>query len=273
MNLSWKEFFVHKNKAIYFQSLALGIYIVLGIFFMLWQRKYALLPYILVYSISLDLLIGWLRTRKIQAIWSGWITASAMFMLIDSTKLWIYLFGVTVALIGKALIRFDGRHVFNPANLGVIAIITIFPNFASPILSQWNGDFGFIAFLFCLSVSVSYMANRLPLVLAYWGGFILLATLGSWTIGWQGPFLIGTLFGAPALIFANHNITDPRTSPDEWRLQILMGLLIAGFDLLFRHFTILFPQFYALAIVTAAAPLLNYSRPKQEALELVEPIR
>lgn len=217
------------------------------------------------------------------------IAALACAMLLyGNQRLMPTLFAVTVAICGKYLLRLrvDGypRHLFNPSNLGISATLVLFSTsvaIAPPY--EFTENVGSVldwlipgGILMAGSMINGKLTGRMPLILAWAGGFVLQAVIRAVLFDHSLASGLLTMTGVAFILFTNYMITDPSTTPERPRDQVLFGLSAAAVYgvLLVTHIT--FGLFFALTIVCAARFVLTYlrspRRPAQpEAPSVTEP--
>ena len=144
---------------------------------------------------------------------------------------WIFAATSAVALLSKYLIRFRGRHVFNPSNFGLVpCFLLLGPERADPLEFWWGPLSPALVLALALIVAGGFaILGRLHLTeiavgfwLAFAAGIGVLAASGhtmtaAWHVGpIEGVEFWWTLVSSPEiLVFLFFMITDPRTIPDE----------------------------------------------------------
>ncbi len=155
------------------------------------------------------------------------ITAFSLTFLLRADAPWIAVLATAIAIGAKFVIRVDGRHVFNPANLGLVAVtLTLDAAWISP--GQW-GSIGLAAILLAAAgATVAGAASRLDSALGF------LATWAALLFGralWYGDPLaipIHQLESGAVLIFAFFMISDPATTPRTRPLRLAHAVAVAG---------------------------------------------
>ena len=130
---------------------------------------------------------------------------------------------LTLAIIGvasmviKFLIKWDGRHIFNPAGAGLLLGMILF----SSQPSWWVGGENTWIFLIWIPILLHKMKRWTPMV-----GFLLPQVLTS-----------GLTFfsSASGLFFLSVMLIEPKTSPSSVKLGLIYGLIVGvGFIVLGR---------------------------------------
>jgi hypothetical protein len=90
--------------------------------------------------------------------------------------LWVHPLAAALAMSSKFVLRVKGKHLYNPANLGVIAAISLFPGtWVSP--GQWGNDLALAVWLLMLGTIVTQRAKRLDVSWVFLGAFLGLVAL------------------------------------------------------------------------------------------------
>ncbi|MEU2613197.1 enediyne biosynthesis protein UnbU [Micromonospora sp. NPDC007271] len=188
-------------------------------------------------------------------------------LLWGNQSLWPYLFAVVVANVGKYLIRvrLNGRlrHVLNPSNFGIAATLVLFPWVGiAPPYHFTNNVSGGVDWLIPLGVLMlgsmlnAKLTGRMPLILAWVGGFVAQALI-RWLV--FDHALVGALLpmtGLAFILFTNYMITDPGTTPFRRRNQIVFGFTAAAVYGVLVLSGISFGLFFALVITCAVRGLV-----------------
>ncbi|MFT4570561.1 MAG: Na+-translocating ferredoxin:NAD+ oxidoreductase RnfD subunit [Hyphomicrobiaceae bacterium] len=155
------------------------------------------------------------------------ITALSLCLLLRVESPLIAAAAAAVAIAAKFLIRVRGRHVFNPANLGIVVALLAFPDaWASP--GQW-GAAPLAAFaLACLGTVVVTRAARADITVAFLGIYAGILFSRAWWLG--DPFALPShrLQSGALLLFAFFMISDPRTTPNQPGGRVLFAGVVAS---------------------------------------------
>jgi Na+-translocating ferredoxin:NAD+ oxidoreductase RnfD subunit len=134
-----------------------------------------------------------------------------------------------IAIVSKYIVRTRSANVFNPAALALVVTFYIFDTGQS-----WWGALPeatplALPLLLISGIFIADRVNKLPLVLAFLGGYFLLFTAASFA---GAPAGVAEIFRTPdvqaALFFALFILTDPPTSPVKYRDQVVCGAIVAA---------------------------------------------
>jgi enediyne biosynthesis protein E5 len=190
------------------------------------------------------------------------ITGLACTMLLyPGERIWPFIFATAVSIGSKVLFRAPvggGRtqHFYNPSNLGVTLTLLLFPwvGFAPPyhftrnLTGEWNWVVPFVILLSGIVIH-SQFTGRLPLCVAWIGGFVIQGLFRSWLYGnhWYIPLVPMT--SAAFIVFTLYMVPDPATTPLNPRRQLLFGLAVALVYGILQISHVVFGLFIALALV------------------------
>ncbi|MEL6592109.1 MAG: RnfABCDGE type electron transport complex subunit D [Bacteroidota bacterium] len=217
------------RDARHFQILYLGGFLLFGILALGWQAE--LMRYALLISTCLITQMIWtyFTTQNYTSWKSGLITALGLCLLLKSNQLWVLGLAGTLAISSKFLIRYRGKHLFNPANLGIIAAIVLTGDaWISP--GQWGNT---AIFLFLIGVTgsvVLFKVGRLDTCLSFLLTFALLLFIQNVLYkGWPLDHWLHSLTNGSLLLFTFFMITDPATTPNARKARILWAAGIGVF--------------------------------------------
>jgi hypothetical protein len=239
-------------------GLALAVYAAVGCTLLGFNRGPAQIAATMAAACLLDVALAWLvRGQRLFPL-SAAITGLSLGLLLNYAHgTWLLLLPVYLAIGSKYLFTWRGRHVFNPSLFGVAAALMVAGDLLSPAPAyQWGesslltaGITGAALLLFVFRV------RRGPLVGAFLGFYLLQLALRAYLMRWHLPpatLFWGTVTSTPFLLFVFYMLTDPRTSPERPRDQILLALAIVLVDLWLHRRESLYTLYYAAFAVTAA---------------------
>jgi len=191
---------------------------------------------------------------------------------------WIYAGTAAISLLSKYVIRFRGRHVFNPSNFGlVVCFLALGSARAEPLDFWWGPMSVWLALAITLIVAGGFAILRrlrlLGVAVGFWlvfsaGIAVLATTEHAMTARWHlGPITGGELwrilvFSPEILVFLFFMITDPKTVPESPPTRRAFGVAIGLLAVLMiapqtTEFATKVAVLSALALVCAARPLIE----------------
>lgn len=171
---------------------------------------------------------------------------------------WAYMvLAATIAIGSKFLLQIHHKHIFNPANLGIIACLILTPGaWISP--GQW-GEEGWYALLFiCAGGLVLQRIGRWDTSIAFLGTYAALETARSLWLGWTWDVTYHRLISGSLLIFAFFMVTDPRSIPDRPTARFIWACCLALLTFILRNqFYLSTAPFWALFFLAPLSPVLD----------------
>jgi Na+-transporting NADH:ubiquinone oxidoreductase subunit NqrB len=166
-----------------------------------------------------------------------------------------------LAIGSKFVLRFDGKHIFNPANFAISVLLLTDLAWISP--AQW-GSRTWAAFLFvCLACLVLSRAKRADIAITFLCTYIAILLGRAFYFGDPMAIPLRQMQSGALLLFTFFMITDPKTTPDRRSARMLFAVLVAvgGAWLQFAHFM---PHalMYALFFASPLVPLLDCLLPR-----------
>lgn len=151
---------------------------------------------------------------------------SLCLLLRTASPLWAAA-AAAIAIGSKPLIRVGGKHVFNPSNLGLVAVVLASERaWVSP--GQWgSAALGAFAFVGLGSLVVRHAA-RSDVTWAFLGFWLaVLFGRAAW-LGDPVAIPLHQLASGSLLLFAFFMISDPKTTPDSRAGRVLFAALVAA---------------------------------------------
>ncbi|HEY6567524.1 MAG TPA: FG-GAP-like repeat-containing protein [Actinomycetota bacterium] len=191
---------------------------------------------------------------------------------------WIFAGTAAISLLSKYLIRFRGRHVFNPSNFGLVLCFLLLGSTRAEPLDFWWGPMSIWLALALTLIVVGGFAilRRLHLTgiaIGFWlvfaaGIAVLAASDHAMTARWHlGPITGWELwsvlvFSPEILVFLFFMITDPKTVPGGKGARRAFGASVGLLAVLLiapqtTEFATKVAVLAALALVCAARPVLE----------------
>jgi len=188
---------------------------------------------------------------------SALITSLSLTLLLRTDVVTLAMLAACIAIGSKFLIRINGKHVFNPANVALVSLML-----ASDQVWISSGQWGSAAIgsfaLACLGFLVLTRAKRAEATFAFVAGYASLLLARAFWLGDPLSIPLHQVQNGALLIFAFFMISDPKTSPNTVRGRIVFGALVA-----FVAFTIQYifyePNGPILALIMSAplVPLID----------------
>jgi len=157
---------------------------------------------------------------------SALISGLSLCLLLRTNRDDLAVLAAVVTIAAKFVIRVNGKHVFNPTNGGIVAMLLL-TNLVWVSPGQW-GAAAFFAFLMaCAGSLVVNRAARSDVSFAFLAFYC--ALLFGWSLYIGEPMTIPfhRLQSGALLLFTFFMISDPKTTPDSRPGRVLFAALVA----------------------------------------------
>ncbi|HET8638047.1 MAG TPA: hypothetical protein VFL96_14460, partial [Acidobacteriaceae bacterium] len=185
-----------------------------------------------------------------------------------STAFWPYAVCAAIAITSKYVLRYKGRHLWNPSNFGICVVLFLLPASSTMLSIQWGNNLGSLVVIWLLGSVIIWRLRRFHISATYAIAFILLAVLRAYII--HEPVLseISPITSPEYQLFIFFMITDPKTTVRSRSGQILVVVAVAILEMVFRLNQSVYAELYALFWIGPVAMLiemwLNARRIKSE---------
>ena len=243
-----------------------------------WSQMFVAVVTAYLTEIVLEVADAWANKRPYRFAGGVWklvdfllpahIAGMAVAMLLYTGSLLLpFVFASAVAIASKALftapVNKSRRHFLNPSNTGIAVTVLLFPALAPIMPYQFTErlsggmSWAFPVLVICVGFFMNWRyAGRLPLVLGWVIGFALQGVLRC--LMNDLPLIVGLvpMTGVSFILFTFYMVTDPGSTPTDWREQVIFGAAIALVYSLLVLTHVGFAFFYALFIVCIARGLI-----------------
>ncbi len=187
------------------------------------------------------------------------ITGLSLCLLLKVSMLWLYPVAGIAAMASKFLIRWDNKHIFNPANAAIVFGLILLPEMVWISPGQWGSALWLGFLLICLAIMVLGRTGRADISLFMLGSwFALLLGRALWLDDPLDIPMHNAQSGA-LLIFAFFMVSDPKTTPDHRLGRLIFAISVALIAYILQyHYQVREGIFYALFAVCCFTPIIDY---------------
>ena len=208
-------------------------------------------------AIGVELLLARLFTGTWPHLASAYISGISVGMLVRSPAIWPYALCSAISITSKYVLRVDGRHIWNPSNFGIVAMLVLAADSVAGLSVQWGNNLLPMIVVWCFGSVIIHALGRFHITITYVISFIVLALIRSLVTG--HPFLseVAPITGPMYQLYIFFMITDPKTTVRSFRGQCLVAFLVAVVEAVFRLLEFVHAPYYALFVVGPAANLVE----------------
>lgn len=208
-------------------------------------------------SMITELVLHRILTGQWRKLNSAYISGISIGILVRSPVYWPYALCAMLSIGSKYVLKFRGRHIWNPSNFGIVALLIIAYDHVSILSIQWGNNMWPMLVIWVIGFVSIWRLKRFHICATYVVSFLGFALIRSWLTG--DPYLaeVAPITGPMYQLFVLFMITDPVTTVRSKKGQYLVAFLIAAVELLFRLNEFVYAPFYALFLVGPVAMIIE----------------
>lgn len=212
-------------------------------------------------AIATSIVCELVLSRLLRGEWphpaSAYITGISVGILVRSPAFWPYALCAALSITSKYVIRVKGRHLFNPSNFGISAMLFLAPEAVATLSIQWGNYLLPMVVIWILGFVIVWRVRRLNISVTYVISFLAFAFLRSRIVGspWQSE--VAPITGPMYQLFVFFMVTDPKTTVRSKTGQCAVVFLVAVAEMIMRLNQIVYAPFYALFLVGPCALLIQ----------------
>ena len=208
-------------------------------------------------AIVTELVLHRLFTGAWPHLASAYISGISVGILVRSPALWPFALCSAISITSKYVLRVKGRHIWNPSNFGICALLFLAPEFVASLSIQWGNNVWPMLVVWTLGSIIIWRLKRFHITATYVLAFFAFSLLRSWITGhpWQAE--LAPITGPMYQLFIFFMITDPKTTVRSKAGQCVVVVAVAFVEMLFRLGESVHAPYYALFVVGPAANLIE----------------
>jgi enediyne biosynthesis protein E5 len=188
---------------------------------------------------------------------SSYISGISVGMLIRSPAFWPYALCSAISITSKYVLRVNNRHIWNPSNFGIVAMLVLAADTVASLSVQWGNTLLPMVVVWCFGSVIIYTLGRFHITAVYVASFIAFATLRAWWTGHPWMSEVAPITGPMYQLYIFFMITDPKTTVRPVWGQSLVAFLVAAVESVFRLLQWVHAPYYALFVVGPTALLVE----------------
>jgi enediyne biosynthesis protein E5 len=200
-----------------------------------------------------ELVLGRLFFGKFPNLASSYITGISVGILTRSPAFWPFALCSAIAITSKYVIRWKGRHLWNPSNFAICTLLLLAPTYFSTLSIQWGNAVWPLLIVWTLGALITWRVNRFHITATYVLSFCAFAALRGLLTGHGFLAEVAPITGPMYQLFIFFMITDPRTTVKTKWAQCLVAFLVAAMEMVLRLAENIHAPYYALTIVGPVA--------------------
>ncbi len=208
-------------------------------------------------SVTAELVLGRIFFGKWPNLASAYITGISVGILVRSPAYWPFALCALISITSKYVLRVKDRHIWNPSNFGISALLFLAGDYIASLSIQWGNFLAPMLVIWALGAAIMLRVRRFNITGTYVISFVVFAFLRAWITG--APWLseIAPITGPEYQLFIFFMITDPRTTVRSRKGQCIFAFSVALVETILRLNQVIYAPFYALFVVGPTALLIE----------------
>ncbi|MDQ3110073.1 MAG: RnfABCDGE type electron transport complex subunit D [Bacteroidota bacterium] len=217
-----------KSDARHYQILFQLSFLLYGIFALNWEIPLMRFNIVILTCLSIQSLFIILKTKDWTGLKSALITAFSLCLMLAANSTWTFILAAVLGISSKFFIKINGKHIFNPANFGIMITLMITGDaWISP--GQWGSNALLLMLVGCTGLVVLLKVKRLDTAFAFLIAFLGLSFIRNILyLGWPLDFFWHQFSTGSLLLFTFFMITDPMSTPSSRPARIIWALLVGA---------------------------------------------
>jgi hypothetical protein len=216
-------------------------------------------------AMAVEIVLARLFSGQWPHLASSYISGISVGMLVRSPAVWPYALCSAISITSKYVIRVDGRHIWNPSNFGIVAMLVLASDTVASLSVQWGNTLLPMAVVWCFGAIIIHSLGRFHITLTYVVSFVLFALLRAAITGHPFAAEVAPITGPMYQLYIFFMITDPKTTVRPKWAQMLVVFLVAAVEAAFRLMQFVHAPYYALFVVGPAANLIEIALTRRAA--------
>ncbi len=241
----------------YYQLIVQASLILWGVFYL--ESKLPLSHILAGFSVSLIMQVAFTRYLSLPTNLLSTLNSTLSILILLHANSWIWIMlACFVAISSKFIIRYNNKHIFNPSNLGIVAVLLLTSSaWVAP--GQWGQAAWFILLMAGLGLIFIMGFSRMLTSISFLVTFVGITLLRAFWLGDPLPVPLNQLQNGALLIFTFFMLSDPMTTPSNNTSRLIFGIWLAITSaILLFGFYIPNAFLYALALSMPLVLLLNH---------------
>lgn len=208
-------------------------------------------------AIALELILGRVFLGKWLNVASAYITGISVGILLRAPDFWPYAVAAALAITSKYVLRFRGKHLWNPSNFGISLVLFLLPASAAMLSIQWGNNLAAMVVIWLLGSVIIWRLRRFHISATYVVSFLILSVIRARMIHEPWLSVVSPITGPEYQLFIFFMITDPKTTVRSKKGQCVVAFLVALLEMFFRLDQSVYGELYALFWVGPIAMLVE----------------
>ena len=219
----------------HYQITFLLIFLLFGITNLGWEVEKFKFIVTFITCLSTQAVFTLFTNKDFNSLKSALISSLSLCLMFKTNEMGTIFLAGFLSVASKFMFRFNGKHIFNPTNFGIIITILLSGKaWISP--GQWGSNGLLLLFIGLLGLTVLLRVKRLDTAFAFFITFVVLSFMRNVLYqGWPIDFFFHQFTSGTLLLFTFFMITDPVSTPSHKIARIMWSVLIGVLAFYMQH--------------------------------------
>jgi hypothetical protein len=220
-------------------------------------ESYQGLAFAIIAAVATEAIVGRLTYGAWPRLASAYMSGVSVGMLVRSPLLWPHTLTSLTSIMSKHVLRFRGRHIWNPSNFGISTTLFLAPATVSVLSIQWGNAVAPMILIWIIGSVIVWRVRLLHVCLTYVGSFFVFSLVRSALTGNPWLSAVAPITGPMYQLYVFLMITDPKTQVRSRQGQCAVAFGVALAEMLLRLAEVVYAPFYAMFLVGPPAMVLD----------------
>ncbi len=205
-----------------------------------------------------EMIVGRFYWGKWPHLASSYISGISVGILMKSSAFWPFALCGIISILSKYVLRTSDRHLWNPTNFGMTAMLFLAPQHVASLNVQAGNNGWAIVTIWILGGLIMYKLGRFHMPLVFVAAFVPLAFFRSYITGHPWQTELAPITSPMFQLYIFFMITDPKTTVHGRWPQIIFVIAVAIAETVCRlAFKDIHSLYHSLFIVGPVATLIE----------------
>jgi enediyne biosynthesis protein E5 len=211
----------------------------------------------IITAIIAEAILGRIYFGQWPHLASAYVSGISVGILIRSPYPWVFALTSLLSIMSKYVLRLEGRHLWNPSNFGIAAMLIVAHEYTSTLTIQFGNSIAPMIVIWVLGSFIISRLKRFHICATYVASFFFFAWVRSLITGHGFWTEAAPITGPMYQLFTFFMITDPKTTVRGTKAQMLVAFLVAAMECVLRLMGNIHAPYYALFTVGPVTNLIE----------------
>lgn len=187
-------------------------------------------------AVCAEMVLSRFMLGKMTPLSSAYVSGTSLTLLLkpEPGLIWPFLVGAGLSIGSKYVLRYKGKHLWNPTNFGIAALLLVAPGKIAILGHEFGNDIKTNLVIWTIGLLIASRAKILHVTFTYVAAFLFFAWVRTTINGQSFVTEVTPLTGPMYQLFVFFMVTDPPTTVATMRGRMMVVFLIAAFESVLR---------------------------------------